>query len=402
MINTSNYPEAKIFTAEDFKIEKRPRESNKGDYGKVRIVAGSGEMPGAALLSCAAAKAALRSGAGLVTLCAPESMKAAYQARALEYTLRFIPDRGGKIVFSEEAASAIADGADAIAMGMGLGNNAEINKFIRYFFQMTNDKGQGTNQITNYNLTAEPSLRAERSEAWQSRPYNKKIPRQYEGAGVLADGAAEQQTSTPTFTPHSTLHTPHSDNTSQSSILNSQFPTIVLDADALNALSADMGILREPRNAKVILTPHAAEFCRLWNGKNSRQWTVDSGQLKDADNQLPTFNFQLSTFILKTNPIYYAKAFAAEFDVVLVLKGADTVITDGKGIIINTAGTPALAKGGSGDLLSGVAAAFACRYPPLTAAAYACYILGTAAEKAALDFGENSLLASDIPDYIRF
>ena len=99
-----------------------------------------------------------------------------------------------------------------------------------------------------------------------------------------------------------------------------------------------------------------------------------------------------------------AARFAEEHGCVLVLKGAQTVVAAPGRAPFTTPLPPnsGMAKGGSGDLLAGITGAFACRYPPLTAAAYACYLLGISAEKAARDKGENSLLASDVPDYIRF
>jgi NAD(P)H-hydrate repair Nnr-like enzyme with NAD(P)H-hydrate dehydratase domain len=401
----------KYFTHSDFRIAPRERDTHKGDYGRARIVAGSFEMPGAALLSCAAAKAALRSGAGLVSLCVPESMKETYAARALEYTLRFLPDIGGKIVFDEQAARGIADGADAIAMGMGMGANPAILDYIRFFCSpqctvhspQLNDNAQCHGHFSlSLPVTDCPSK--------ENSPAKKEI------------SVGEQSERTPCPSERSEESHPI-----QGAIRNARLKeksetvdcglcavdcntrpfTLILDADALNALSADMSVLRvENRKAQIIITPHCAEFCRLWNAA-AAQFKKESEtfnfQLPTSDLK-ETFNSQLSTSNLKGLPdrIRYARAFAAAFGVTVVLKGADTVITDGKEAVINTAGTPALAKGGSGDLLSGILAAFACRHAPLTAAAYACYTLGTAAEKAAQVFGENSLLASDVPDFIRF
>ena len=79
------------------------------------------------------------------------------------------------------------------------------------------------------------------------------------------------------------------------------------------------------------------------------------------------------------------------------MKNATTVISDGKRTFINVTGTPAMAKAGSGDVLSGLTAALAANISdPLKAAVIACYEFGKAGERAAAERGEWSVLASDI------
>ena len=81
----------------------------------------------------------------------------------------------------------------------------------------------------------------------------------------------------------------------------------------------------------------------------------------------------------------------------LCLKSATTIITDGKQTVFNITGTPAQAKGGSGDVLCGIIASFSCVLDNFTATAYACYHFGKVAERVANRLNtEVSVMASDI------
>lgn len=142
--------------------------------------------------------------------------------------------------------------------------------------------------------------------------------------------------------------------------------TLVLDADALNVFAGDYHALKA-HACTLVLTPHAGEFIRL------------TGLDPTIDN---------------------AKAVAHELGCVMVLKSATTIITDGKEVYLNTLGTPAQSKGGSGDTLSGMIAALSCVLPPITAAYTACARLGLAALKVVESRDESSVLASDIIDCI--
>ena len=92
-----------------------------------------------------------------------------------------------------------------------------------------------------------------------------------------------------------------------------------------------------------------------------------------------------------------AQAFAKEYGVVVALKNNRTLITDGERLALNLTGTPALAKGGSGDVLSGFLAGTCARgVPPFEAACVASYLFGRAGELAAEEFGEYSVTAEDV------
>lgn len=145
--------------------------------------------------------------------------------------------------------------------------------------------------------------------------------------------------------------------------LNANFDgALVIDADALNAIKGDYAFLKDGK-AKRILTPHVGEFKRL----TGREATVEN-----------------------------AKKLAEEVGGVVVLKSATTVITDGKDTRLNITGTPAMAKGGTGDVLGGCITALACAYSPIDAATIACYRNGYGAERAVSSYAEMMLTPYDI------
>lgn len=137
---------------------------------------------------------------------------------------------------------------------------------------------------------------------------------------------------------------------------------LVIDADALNAIKGDYKFLKNSK-AKVVLTPHVGEFKRL---------TGDAATIENA------------------------MALAEQTKSVVVLKSDATIITDGKQIRLNTAGTPAMAKGGMGDVLGGCIAALSCAFKPFDAACIACYRNGMGAENAVKSYAELMLTAKDV------
>ncbi len=84
---------------------------------------------------------------------------------------------------------------------------------------------------------------------------------------------------------------------------------------------------------------------------------------------------------------------------VVVLKGARTIVTDGQRIFVNTTGNPGMATGGSGDVLTGVIAALiGQKFPPFEAAQLGVYVHGLAGDIARDQNGEIGMIASDIVD----
>jgi ADP-dependent NAD(P)H-hydrate dehydratase / NAD(P)H-hydrate epimerase len=111
-------------------IPPRRKYSHKGTYGHVLIVAGSAGKIGAALM---AARACIRTGAGLVTMGVPESLSGIFQTRVTEEMILPLPDRGGMLSekASYEILSFLDKSADLLAIGPGIGESAGIRKLIR-------------------------------------------------------------------------------------------------------------------------------------------------------------------------------------------------------------------------------------------------------------------------------
>ncbi len=150
----------------------------------------------------------------------------------------------------------------------------------------------------------------------------------------------------------------------------------VIDADALNILATKPALLAKlSKMAKggrtLVLTPHPGEMARLTGT------TVAEVQ---------------------ANRLEVARSFAQRLGVTLVLKGARTLIAhpDGR-VAVNTTGNPGMAKGGSGDLLTGVIAGLLAQYPAEAARAVeaAVYLHGLAADLAVHEADEHTLLAMD-------
>jgi ADP-dependent NAD(P)H-hydrate dehydratase len=151
-----------------------------------------------------------------------------------------------------------------------------------------------------------------------------------------------------------------------------QVPT-VLDADALNALAGQTEILSGLKRP-VVITPHPGEFARL-TGR-----TVAEIQ---SDRQT------------------HAIALAQAENLVVVLKGAGTIVTDGNRLYVNTTGNPGMATGGSGDVLTGVIAGLlGQRLSAFDAAVLGVYAHGLAGDIARDQNGEVGLIAGDIVDAI--
>ena len=142
----------------------------------------------------------------------------------------------------------------------------------------------------------------------------------------------------------------------------------VVDADALNALSDQMDVLRENAGPR-LLTPHPLEMERLYprNGRDRRQWLSD---------------------------------FVSKYPVTLLLKGARTLIGNyNSPVAFNTSGHPGMASGGMGDVLTGVCAALIAQGKDIgDSARLAAWVCGRAAELAIRKntVSQESLTASDV------
>jgi NAD(P)H-hydrate epimerase len=148
---------------------------------------------------------------------------------------------------------------------------------------------------------------------------------------------------------------------------------VVLDADGLNALPGRTEVLRT-RPAPTIMTPHPGEFGRLVGMS-----------IAQVQAQRPEF----------------ASRFAADYGVIVVLKGHGTIVTDGRRVYHNRTGNPGMATAGSGDVLTGLIAALLGQgLEPFAAAQLGVYLHGLAGDLARDNLGEVSLMASDLLDYL--
>lgn len=264
-------------------LPARPLDSHKGNNGRALLCVGSARYTGAALLS---ARAALRGGAGLLTVAVPAAVKPAF-AQVPEAMCAPCGDGTDWDVQAQAAAARLLPGATAVGIGSGMGEMAD--------------------------------------------------------AALLG------------------------------AVLRSGLPAVI-DADALNLLARrqDMFALL---HANCVLTPHPAEMARL---------------------------MQCETAAVLADPIGIAREMAARWRCTVLLKGATTCISDGERVLLNTSGNPGLAKGGSGDVLTGLLLALlAQRLLPIDAACAAAYLLGASADRAYALLGNRMLVAGDVIDAIR-
>lgn len=153
--------------------------------------------------------------------------------------------------------------------------------------------------------------------------------------------------------------------------LNNNSIPLVIDADALNILSENHDWLNLlPKNS--ILTPHPKELERLIG-----TWKDDFDKIEKV------------------------KTFAKTYHLVVLIKGAYTLIIDDKNVYVNSSGNQALATGGSGDVLSGMITSFRAQgYSAVDAALLGVYFHGRTADIAMNDMGYEGFIASDIIKYL--
>ncbi len=147
---------------------------------------------------------------------------------------------------------------------------------------------------------------------------------------------------------------------------------LVIDADGLNILAKKKALLKLlPENS--VLTPHPKELERLIG-----KWKDDFNKLKKT------------------------KAFSKKYKVIVVIKGANTISIFNDKLHINTTGNPGLATAGSGDVLTGIITGLISQgYEPFSAAVFGVYLHGKSADIAVETYGYQSLIASNVIDYIK-
>lgn len=145
---------------------------------------------------------------------------------------------------------------------------------------------------------------------------------------------------------------------------------LVIDADGINIVAEHIDVLKTAKGP-VVMTPHPGEMARLL------KTTV-------AD--------------VQAHRLEYARKFAAEHNVTMVLKGAGTIAVSPEGkAFLNITGNPGMAKAGSGDVLAGMIASFVAQgINPLTAAAGAVYLHGLAGDRCAQQLSKCAMLPTDM------
>ncbi|MCH5196298.1 MAG: NAD(P)H-hydrate dehydratase [Oscillospiraceae bacterium] len=151
-------------------------------------------------------------------------------------------------------------------------------------------------------------------------------------------------------------------------IKNANCP-IIIDADGINSISRNIDILKA-RTGDTVITPHPLEFSRI------------SGMSVDE---------------IQRDRIFAAREFSEKYGVAVLLKGAYTVIANGEEAWVNSSGNAALAKGGSGDVLTGIIASMMAQgVPAAKSAVEGAYIHGKTADELVKTMPKRRVLASDI------
>ncbi len=268
-------------------IKERKNNSHKSDYGKLLIIAGSKGMSGAAYLS---GEAALKSGAGLVTIVCPECINSVLESKTTEVMTLAVDDVDGCISYNSisKILKNVSE-ADAVLIGPGLGRGRDIYEIVKEV------------------------------------------------------------------------------------LIRSTVPVIV-DADALYAVSQDISLLKEC-TCELIFTPHAMEMSRLLG--------IDVNEIE-------------------SDRINISRDFSDETGAVLLLKGHHTIVTSPSlKQYINNTGNAGMASAGSGDVLAGIISALIAKGVECAhAAAAGAYIHGLAGDIAAAKYGMESMSATNIIECI--
>jgi NAD(P)H-hydrate epimerase len=273
------------------RLPKRSNDSNKGDYGRVLVVAGSTGMLGAPAM---VGLAALRSGCGLAQVAVPGPIQQSVAILVPCATTLPLPTNAAGVIDARAVQSLrprIREWANVVAFGPGMRRSREGVRLVSEILRISS------------------------------------IP-------------------------------------------------IVLDADGLNNAADNPNSLTRSRNCELVLTPHPLEAQRL-----------------------------LDALKLRTNALTHrtiaALALANRTKSVVVLKGHQTIVTDGVRLYTNHTGNPGMATGGSGDVLTGIIAALIAQHlPTFDAAVLGVHIHGKAGDLAASKLGQVSLIATDLIDHL--
>ena len=269
------------------RLSRRKKNSHKNDFGHVLILAGSGNMLGAAALS---SLAAMRCGAGLVTVGVPQSLNFILQKKISPVVMTLSLKETSELSLDISSYDKIKNfDCDVIAIGPGLSREPRTQQLV---------------------------------------------------LKIISD-------------------------------LNK---SLVIDADALNALAKKNDVLLKTPSIKV-LTPHPGEMARL---------------------------IKLDKSLIEKNRSQVALDFARRFHSIVVLKGHKSVVAsfDGK-FYINKTGNPGMATAGSGDVLTGMIAAFLAQgLLGFEAAKWGCILHGQAGDLAAAKKTQVSMIATDIIEEI--
>jgi ADP-dependent NAD(P)H-hydrate dehydratase / NAD(P)H-hydrate epimerase len=269
--------------------------ANKGNFGHVLILAGSLGKTGAAAM---AARAALRAGAGLVTVATAKSALPIIATLGVEFMTEALPEtEDGAIslrALEGDRLDKLVAKKTVLAIGPGIGAHPETAEFVR-------------------------------------------------------------------------------------TVVNKYSLPVVLDADGLNAFDGRMDSFRQDirPSGQTVFTPHPGEMARL------------TGQ---------------TVAEIQAHRLSVAREFAQKFGVTLVLKGFRTLTASPDGRVnVNPTGNPGMAKGGTGDVLTGLTAGLLAQFPhhPVgDVAAAAVYLHGRSGDLAAEELGQHSMLAGDLLERI--
>lgn len=268
---------------------QRAAEAHKGSYGHVLLVVGSIGKTGAAVLS---GQAALRGGAGLVTVATPQPALATVAAAQAEYMTEALPATASGTIASEAVRlggfATLLHGMTVLGIGPGIGTHPETQEFVR------------------------------------------------------------------------------------SVVVHADLPMVV-DADGLNAFAGHAETLAIRKSPHLVLTPHPGEMARLCG---------------------------LATSQVQAERVKVAVEFAGKWNAIVLLKGFHTIIAAPNGdAFVNTTGNAGLAKGGSGDVLTGLLAALIGQFGAADlyrVVALGAYLHGRAAELVAAATEESGILAGEV------